>query len=331
MLSIIIPTLNEATTIGSLLENLGRQTANECEVIVADGGSCDDTIAIAEDHGARVTQSAPGRGQQLNEGARAAGGDYLLFLHADSELTTDDQLARALEMMSTYDEHTAGHFPMEFKSASDDVVEHLRYFAAKTHLNRPGTFNGDQGLLIHAKAFRLLGGFSERYGFLEDQDFGERFNDYGEFVTLPDALRTSARRFEQEGVKERILLNTIIMGMFHLRQDRFFSEAPGIYRASAGARLNPLPFLTLARRSVMADGLWPGLARCYRIGRYANRNFWQVFFWAGLRLGEEDQWLRSYDRYASRVTHNPLGDTLATVVVLAWFFTTLASLSIRNR
>jgi len=331
MLSIIIPTLNEAATIGSLLESIKDQTISGLEVIIADGGSSDETTTVAEGHGARITHSDPGRGQQLNKGAEEATGDYLLFLHADSEFTRQDQLARAMEFIAGFDEHTAGHFPMEFVSGSDETAAQLRYFAAKTHLNRPGTFNGDQGLLIRADAFKLLGGFSERYGFLEDQDFGERFGDYGEFVTLPDPLRTSARRFEREGVEERILLNTIIMGMFHLRQDRFFSEAPDIYRASAGNRLNPLPFLQLARQSVMADGFWTGLARCYRIGRYANRNFWQVFFWAGIQLGEEEQWLRSYDRYASRVTRNPLGDTLATVVVLSWFFTTLASLSIRNR
>ncbi|MBO6557357.1 MAG: TIGR04283 family arsenosugar biosynthesis glycosyltransferase [Pseudomonadales bacterium] len=331
MLSIIIPTLNEAASIGTLLDALTRQSFRETEVIVADGGSCDDTLSIAKSFGAKVIPGEAGRGKQLNAGANTASGEYLLFLHADSEFSTDDQLTNAMDAILGYDQHTAGHFPMDFVSEDDDVLDTLDYFAKKTRLNRRGTFNGDQGLLIRREAFQLLGGFSERYSFLEDQDFGERFIDYGEFITLPDPIRTSARRFEQEGTDARLLVNTIIMGMFHLKQDRFFNEAPGLYKSAAADRLNPLPFFELARSCVMANGFMTGLARCYRIGRYANQNLWQVFLWAGLRMGEPEPWLKRYDRYARPITLNPLGNSLATLIIVAWFFTTMASLSIRNR
>ena len=322
MLSIIIPTLNERAGIALLLAAIQDQSLKDVEVIVADGGSQDGTRAIARSHGATIADSDPGRGKQLNKGAGIADGDHLLFLHADSAFTSRRQLEDALEILQRRQADTAAHFPLEFVSEDPRVLSGLQYFAAKTHLNRPGTFNGDQGLLIRAEAFHLLGGFSERYPFLEDQDFGERFSGYGEFITLPDPLRTSARRFEQEGVDERIMLNTLIMGMFHLKRDDFFEKAPGMYRVSAGGHIDPLPFFHLARRSLMADGFLTGLARCYRIGRYANRNFWQFFFWAGLRLGKPDPWLRSYDRYVRPVTRNPPGDVLATLLVVVWFFVT---------
>lgn len=324
MLSVIVPTLNEPG-IGSLIDSIQRQSLKDLEIIIADGGSTDETSVVVQSHDVTLVQSEPGRGKQLNKGANSANGEYLLFLHADSEFTTEEQLENAMTAITSL-EHTAGHFPIQFDSDDSIVLSSLSYFEYKTRLNRPGTFNGDQGLLIDAKTFRLLGGFSERYGFLEDQDFGERFIEYGQFITLPDALRTSARRFEQEGVQERILLNTIIMGMFHLRRDTFFARASGVYRTSAGGRLDPFPFLELAQQAIMNDGFWTGLARCYRIGRYANRNFWQAFLWAGLKLGEPEKWLQSYDRYARPVTWNPLGDILATITVVTWFFTTKLSL-----
>lgn len=324
MLSIVIPTLNESD-VGSLINSIREQSFKDLEIIIADGGSSEDNLASTRSQNVRIVHSEPGRGKQLNRGAAEASGDTLLFLHADSQFTNQQQLENALDVIRQHDRYTAGHFPIEFESSSSDVRTALTYFAHKTKLNRPGTFNGDQGLLIRAETFRLLGGFSERYGFLEDQDFGERFLGYGHFITLPDALKTSARRFEQEGVRERILLNTIIMGMFHLRRDDFFTAASGVYRTSAEGRLDPEPFLRLAQRVTMSNGFWTGIARCFRIGRYANRNFWQVFFWAGLKLGEPEKWLRGYDRFARPITWNPLGDLLATIVVLAWFFTTRTS------
>ena len=320
-LSVIIPTLNEAAAIGQLLGQLQTQTCTDLEIIVTDGGSSDDTLDIAREAGVKTLAGPAGRGRQMNLGARSANGDLLLFLHADSELTSNAQLENALEFLAQADEKTAGHFPLRFQSDNVEVLERLRYFECKTELNRPGTFNGDQGLLIWASAWRLLGGFSEQHGFLEDRDFGDRFVEYGSFVTLPDPLLTSARRFEQEGVRERVLLNIIILGMYQLGCDEFFRQAPEIYRETAGTRLNPRPFLRLARQSLMADGWLTALARYYRLGRYANHNLWQLFLRLGLRLGKPETWLRFCDSYMTPLTRNPLGNALAALGVLAWFFT----------
>lgn len=83
-LSVIIPTLNEAGNIAMAISDVRREDA--VEIIVADGGSNDGTAEIANEYGALVVHSEPGRAQQMNKGIEAASGKYLLFLHADTRL-----------------------------------------------------------------------------------------------------------------------------------------------------------------------------------------------------------------------------------------------------
>ncbi len=317
-LSVIVPTLNEGESIGALLDQLARQRDIELELVIADGGSADDTVEIAQAKGARVKVSERGRGRQMNAGADIASHEHLLFLHADSILTSDTQLADALKRLEEeyeYAYHLAGHFPLHFQTDDVSLKASLRYFELKTAMNRPGTFNGDQGLLISRVLFEKFGRFDESLPFLEDQAFGEVFSENGVFITLPGMLETSARRFEEEGFAERVTLNTLIMGMFHLRSDYFFGEAANVYREhGAGGMINLAPFFTLAYRSLFSDGVFTGIKNCYRIGRYGTRNLWQVF----LYLGDEDG-LATYDRYVSKVTSNPLGYLVGMFVIGGWF------------
>lgn len=321
LLSVIIPALNEAAVIGQLLAQLNDQAGVELEVIVCDAGSTDDTAAICRQAAAQVVQSQPGRGGQMNAGAAAAQGDYLLFLHADSVLDGPSQLAEALIFLQAQPGRTAGHFALAFDTSDPVLKEKLRFFEAKTRLNRAGTFNGDQGLLISRQHFALLGGFSERLAILEDQDFGRRLAYTGSFVTLPGTLRTSARRFEQEGFEARILLNAFIMGMFHLDRPEFFERARDIYRRHDEASpLNPAPWFSLVSEEIFDAGPRVGLSRCYRLGRYTARNLWQAFLLMSLKDGETDQWLRSYDRFVKPLTDNFLGYLVATIGLIGWFF-----------
>ena len=83
-LSIIVPVLDEEARIGAALAALAPLRARGAEVIVADGGSRDRTVAIARPLADRVIDAPRGRGAQMNAGAAAASGDVLLFLHADT-------------------------------------------------------------------------------------------------------------------------------------------------------------------------------------------------------------------------------------------------------
>ena len=157
-------------------------------------------------------------------------------MHADSRLTRTDQLARALDALkrvSTDAGHMAGHFPLRFERERHAYRWPYRFMEAKTTLNRPGTFNGDQGLLISAAFFQSLGGFDERLPFLEDQRLAARILATGRWITLPDALTTSARRFETEGLYRRCILMALIMGCENSGLHEFFAHAPDAYRAQS--------------------------------------------------------------------------------------------------
>ncbi|MDX1497632.1 MAG: glycosyltransferase, partial [Salinisphaeraceae bacterium] len=98
-LSIIIPCLNEAGHLPALLADLNKQRRLHSEVLLADGSSTDNSAAIAREHGARVIESNPGRGRQMNIAVQQARGEWLLFLHADSRLSDIRQLSRALRCL----------------------------------------------------------------------------------------------------------------------------------------------------------------------------------------------------------------------------------------
>ena len=321
MMSVIIPCLNEEGNLGVLLSQLVGQEDIDLEIIVVDGGSTDGTVLRAAEYGARVLHSKRGRGLQQNVGAASATGEYLLFLHADSRLEHDDQLSMSLSWIKNAEKRTAGHFCLRFETDNPSIQERLRVFEYKTQLNRDGTFSGDQGLLILRSDFKLIGGYSEKYPFLEDKEFAERFVEFGHFGTLPSTLHTSARRFEQEGLQERLILNALIMGMFHLDNDYFFTRATDAYRDNnPDGTLNLTPFFQLAHEAVFSQGIAQGVVNWLKIGRYATKNLWQVRLAHHIRRNDAGRWLENYDRYLKPLTDNTVGYLLGSLIVLTWFY-----------
>lgn len=208
-ISVIIPALNEAESIGLTLASAAETPA--VERIVVDGGSRDRTAEIARAYGAKVLTSPPGRAHQMNAGARIATGEYLLFLHADTLLPPafDAAVRQVLNRSGV----VAGAFELRINGVRRDLrwVEKAANWRARV-LDMP---YGDQGLFLKAGRFRDLGGYPE-IPFLEDLEFVRRLRRCGEIALAPAAVLTSARRWDRRGVLPATLLNQFVLLAYFL-------------------------------------------------------------------------------------------------------------------
>jgi rSAM/selenodomain-associated transferase 2 len=309
LLSVIIPTLDEAANLPSILADLFAQQGLALEVIVADGGSKDATPELAVRANVTLVSTLPGRGRQMNGGAVAANGEFFLFLHADSRLTDVFMLRNACAFLARAEnqaghQRLAGHFPIKFLRSLPGHALAFRYLEAKSLVNRPHTTNGDQGLLLRRDFFAELGGFDEGLPFLEDQKLAAGIRAKGAWLTLPGCLETSARRFEAEGFHRRYLLMGIILAMHSAGVAAFFQRAKIVYPAQKDtARLLPWPYFLLIWTMMRHDlGLRGSLRAWFCVGRFIRQNLWQMFFFMdvvirpGRGLGNYPL-LRFYDRW----------------------------------
>jgi len=199
LVSIIIPTLNEEAVVADTLDHLRRQPG-PTQLLVVDGGSTDDTREKARTAGASVLEGPRGRGTQLNRGAEAADGSFLLFLHADTVLPPNglSLIRRALSRHSV----SAGTFQLRFDAPSPL----LRFYAWCTTWPWIRLCFGDRGLFTTRAAFEAVGGYPE-WPLFEDLELAHRLYDHGGFRFLDAAVTTSARRFERNGVLRQQLRN----------------------------------------------------------------------------------------------------------------------------
>jgi rSAM/selenodomain-associated transferase 2 len=208
-ISVIIPTLNEEACLENLLSSLAAYDFGE--IIVADGGSTDRTRHIARAYTPKVIDSPVGRGIQLNRGAEEAGGDVLLFLHADSRIKNDiiPEIRRALTIPGV----VGGAFRLKI----DSTKPGLRLISAAANLRARllGLAFGDQGIFVKREVFDKLGGFSN-IPLMEDVDFINRLRRAGKFVILNEDLPTSPRRWQQEGIIACTLRNWLILSLHTL-------------------------------------------------------------------------------------------------------------------
>lgn len=206
LVTLVIPVLADAEAVARLLRDV--QTEENIEVIVVDGGSDERLTALARERPAvRLLRATPGRAHQMNVGAAAGVGEWLLFLHADSTLPAGWRQA-----IAGVDPSIDGGW---FRFALDDaawqarVIERLVAWRVRW-LRLP---YGDQGLFIRRTAFEALGGFRE-LPFLEDVEFVRRLVRSRRVTELPLPLLTSARRWRRDGWFRGSSRNIAIVGLY---------------------------------------------------------------------------------------------------------------------
>ncbi len=196
--SIIVPVLNEADRIGDLLDDLyARQAiASACEVIVSDGGSDDETRAIAARYPCRLISSRAGRAAQMNAAAEMARGRLLLFLHADSVLPEAFDPATALDA-------PWGFFRLRLDGGAPiyRIIESMINWRTRlTHIA-----GGDQGLYFGRDFYDSIGRFPD-IALMEDIEISKRARQRAKPAIIEKPITSSSRRWQQRGVLKTITL-----------------------------------------------------------------------------------------------------------------------------
>lgn len=208
--SVVIPVLNDARALACLLESLGQQPD---EILVVDGGSRDRSQTVAAAAGVRLLTSAPGRGHQLGEGARAAQGDVLWLLHADTRLLAP--VERYLALLRA--QRGWGRFDVRLSPATPLLRLVALLMNRRSRLTRICT--GDQGMFVHRDALARIGGVPDQ-PLMEDIEMSRRLRPVATFTALALPLETSARRWQERGVLRTIL------AMWWLRARYWAGAAP---------------------------------------------------------------------------------------------------------
>ncbi|MDX1279138.1 TIGR04283 family arsenosugar biosynthesis glycosyltransferase [Oceanihabitans sediminis] len=195
-ISIIIPMLNEADNIKNLLDHLMENASdkNIAEIIVVDGGSTDASVEIVSNlKHIQLLHSKKGRAKQMNLGAKAATGNILYFLHADSFPPKDFDKYIIQEINKN---NLAGCFRMQFES------NHwwLRLASWLTQFSWRACRGGDQSQFISKELFHEIGGFNEGYTIYEDNILINELYARKQFVVINKKIKTSARRYQEHGI-----------------------------------------------------------------------------------------------------------------------------------
>jgi rSAM/selenodomain-associated transferase 2 len=203
-ISIIIPVLNEATSIKPVIQQ--ALTGENIEIIVVDGGSQDQTVEVVHALGVKLIHSSPGRGQQMNLGATQATGEILLFLHADTYLPHqfDDYIYQILAQPQTI----AGAFNLNISAHLSGIrwVEMIVNWRSR-FLQFP---YGDQAIFLKTTTFWQVGGFPQ-LPIMEDFELIRQLRKTGKIAIADAAILTSGRRWQKLGILKTTLLNQLII------------------------------------------------------------------------------------------------------------------------
>ncbi len=213
MISIIIPTYNEAKKIGATINTLLSSIDNEFihEIIIADGGSIDNTVQIAQNATAKtVIIQNKNRAAQLNAGAAIAKGEIFFFLHADS-IPPKGFIKKIINTVNH--KYHSGCFRLMF----DHDHWFLKANAWFTRFDVNAIRFGDQGLFVTKKVFEKSGGYNENLDIMEDQEIVHRLKKFSSFTVIDDYIQTSARKYLKNGIYKTQGTFFIIWLAYYLR------------------------------------------------------------------------------------------------------------------
>jgi rSAM/selenodomain-associated transferase 2 len=209
-ISVVIPTYNEQDQIASTIAAVRAASLANLEIVIADGGSTDNTLNIAASMQVRILKcTRKGRGPQMNQGAGFASGNLLYFLHADSipPAGFDTKILAAINSG-----HIAGCFRLKF----DHRHWFLRANAWFTRFNVNAVRFGDQSLFILKEKFLLSKGFREDLVVMEDQEIIHRLRRLGKFCVINDYVTTSARKYLDNGVYRMQGIFYLIWSLYYI-------------------------------------------------------------------------------------------------------------------
>jgi len=195
----VVPLLNERDRLPELLEMLNELSADE--VVLIDGGSTDGSKELLSKSGFSWCSSIPGRSVQMNRGASQCLSDIILFIHADTLISSSHILAVKEVMRDT--ETVAGRFDIHLSGRHPAFRMIESMMNLRSRLTRIST--GDQCQFVRRSVFESLGGFPEQ-PLMEDVEFSKRLKRAGRIACLRDKVTTSSRRWEQHGTFKTILL-----------------------------------------------------------------------------------------------------------------------------
>ena len=212
-ISIIIPVYDEPYIINQTIKHLNYLSLEKkIEIIVVDGNRSQSTLKAIKDKKTTQILSNRGRGIQMNAGAKAASGEILLFLHADTYLP--DNAPELMNKAFSNPKIVAGSFDLGIRSdkRAFRLIEKMVYI--RSRLTRIPY--GDQGIFIRKHFFEMLGGYST-IPIMEDVDLMRRVKkSNGKIAIISQKVSTSPRRWEKEGLVRCTLRNWAMILLYFL-------------------------------------------------------------------------------------------------------------------
>lgn len=211
-ISVVIPTLNEEKELSETLRRV-RTVPEAREIIVADGGSSDATLEIAEGNGCAAVASRPGRGRQLRHGCATAKGDVILMLHADTWI--DPNAGKAILNCFQNPRVVGGGLRKKFRGENISWLMAGGEFRCWVRLKLFGRVLGDQGIFVRREVLQTIGGVPE-VPLMEEYELCKRLRREGRLVLANSTVTTSTRKFERLGVLRTYFLMAKVTLKYHL-------------------------------------------------------------------------------------------------------------------